>query len=80
MQRQSQPLFHCSDCGAAYQIVRVEALAGPAADRGISCVACGGSLNGREGPFILKYLLAECHRRRRVADNEKRGLLPTDHG
>ncbi len=47
--------FKCPNCEALYQIVRVEAA--PANDRGISCLACGGALPGREGQFILKYFL-----------------------
>jgi predicted RNA-binding Zn-ribbon protein involved in translation (DUF1610 family) len=49
--------FKCPNCGALYEVVRVEAA--PANDREIACRACGGPLRGREGRFILKYFLVE---------------------
>jgi hypothetical protein len=30
---------------------------GPISDREITCVSCRGPLQGREGPFVLKYFL-----------------------
>jgi len=58
-------LFECPNCAAKYEVVRVEAPRGPtAADREISCLACGGFLHGREGPFFLKYFLFERPKRR----------------
>jgi hypothetical protein len=48
--------FTCPNCGAFYQVVKVEA--GPETDnREIACRACGGPLVGREGKFVLKYFL-----------------------
>jgi predicted Zn finger-like uncharacterized protein len=48
--------FICPNCGAFYQVVKVEA--GPETDnREIKCRACGGPLVGREGKFVLKYFL-----------------------
>jgi hypothetical protein len=57
--------FNCSYCGAKYKIVRVEAPPGPATDRQIVCLSCGGPLNGREVAFLLKYFLIERPRLRR---------------
>jgi len=51
--------FDCSNCGAKYELVRVEAPAGPTTDREITCISCGGPLRGREGKFLLKYFLIE---------------------
>ena len=48
--------FTCPNCGAFYQVVKVEA--GPETDnREITCCACSGPLVGREGKFVLKYFL-----------------------
>ena len=48
--------FRCPNCGALYQVVKVEA--GPeTVDRQINCRTCGALLVGREGPFVLKYFL-----------------------
>jgi predicted RNA-binding Zn-ribbon protein involved in translation (DUF1610 family) len=49
--------FECPNCGAKYEVVRVEAPAGPTTDREITCLSCGGPLNGRQGSFLLKYFL-----------------------
>ena len=62
----SDPLsvpFNCPNCGAKYEIVRVEAPPQWMADRDIKCVSCGGSLQGRHGMFVLKYFLVERPRR-----------------
>src|SRR5215471_12708401 len=68
----TQPLstpFKCPNCGAEYRLVRVEA--GPeTTDRELTCIACGGPLNGREGRFLLKYLFVDRRSKRR------RGLQP----
>jgi len=56
--------FECPNCAAKYELVRVEAPPGPATHREITCVSCGGPLQGREGPFLLKYFLIERPRRR----------------
>ena len=56
MVAETQPVpFKCPNCGALYQIVRVEAA--PANDREITCPVCGAPLTGRDGQFILKYFL-----------------------
>jgi hypothetical protein len=48
--------FTCPNCGALYQIIKVEA--GPESDsREIVCLVCGGPLAAREGEFVLKYFL-----------------------
>jgi hypothetical protein len=48
--------FTCPNCGAFYQIVKVEA--GPETnDRELACRACGGPLAAREGKLVLKYFL-----------------------
>jgi len=60
----AEPLFDCPHCGARYEVVRVEAPPRPATDREITCVSCGGPLNGREGKFVLKYFLIERPKRR----------------
>jgi predicted Zn finger-like uncharacterized protein len=62
----SDPLsvpFDCPNCGAKYEIVRVEVPPQPTADREVRCVSCGGSLRGRHGMFVLKYFLVERPRR-----------------
>src|SRR5262249_7798704 len=46
--------FNCPNCGAKYEIVRVEAPPHPTADRGVKCVSCGGSFQGRGGMFVFK--------------------------
>jgi predicted RNA-binding Zn-ribbon protein involved in translation (DUF1610 family) len=56
--------FDCPNCGAKYEIVRVESPSQWTADRDIKCVSCGGSLRGRHGVFVLKYFLVERPRRR----------------
>ena len=50
--------FDCPNCGAKYEVVLVEAPQSPQTDREITCVSCGGPMNGREGKFILKYFLS----------------------
>jgi predicted Zn finger-like uncharacterized protein len=48
--------FKCPDCGAVYQVVKVEA--GPeTVDRQVRCRAYGALLGGRDGEFVLKYFL-----------------------
>jgi len=46
--------FECSNCGAHYRLVRVEAGAGTTS-REITCRSCGAPLQAREGRYILKY-------------------------
>jgi hypothetical protein len=51
-------LMRCPLCDARYIVVRVEA--NPTmVDREITCLSCGGPLNGREGKLVLKYFLAD---------------------
>jgi DNA-directed RNA polymerase subunit RPC12/RpoP len=60
--------FNCPNCGALYQLIRIEADS-VMADRQIECLTCGTPLQGREGRYVLKYfLLDSSHRvgRRRV--------------
>ena len=59
--------FECPNCAAKYEFVRVEAPRVPTTDREITCVSCGGPMNGREGKFILKYFLVERPKRRAYA-------------
>jgi hypothetical protein len=48
--------FHCPNCNALYQVVKVEA--GPETTTGeITCRACGAPLPGREGKLVLKYFM-----------------------
>ena len=55
MPKAQSPPFKCPNCGALYEVVRVEAA--QANDREITCRARGGPLRGREGALILKYFL-----------------------
>jgi len=63
--------FNCPNCGAKYEIVRVEAPPRPTTDREITCVTCGGPLQGRQGAFVLKYFLVERPRRRAVCLDDR---------
>ncbi len=54
--------FSCPTCGAAYEVVRVEAVAKVPEGR-LTCTKCGGPLHAREGRFILKYFLVGGSRR-----------------
>jgi hypothetical protein len=48
--------FTCPNCNAFYQVVKVEA--GPeTTGHEIACRVCGIPLEGREGKYVLKYLL-----------------------
>ena len=54
MSRRAFNPFTCPNCGAYYQVVKVEA--GPETDnREIKCQVCSSPLAGREGKFVLKY-------------------------
>lgn len=55
MREPQSPPFKCPNCEALYQVERIET--GPANDRKITCRACGGPLEGREGQFAFKYFL-----------------------
>ncbi len=61
--------FNCPHCGAKYEIVRVEAPPLPQNDREITCISCGGPLQGRQGAFVLKYFLVERPKARFAAAN-----------
>jgi hypothetical protein len=51
-----KPSFHCPNCNALYQVVRVEA--GPETTyRAITCRSCGAPFPSREGRFVIKYFL-----------------------
>jgi transcription elongation factor Elf1 len=54
----SSSRFNCSDCGAVYEVVHVEA-ENVAIDRGLACLSCGASLQSRQGRFVLKYFLVK---------------------
>jgi hypothetical protein len=45
--------FHGSNCGAMYEIVRLEAPPGPTTGGEITCLSCGTPLHGRDGKFVL---------------------------
>ena len=71
--------FNCSNCGARYEVVRIEEPPRPS-DREITCLNCGGPLHGREGRFLLKYFLTDRPRRRAyraaVAQASQKGRKP----
>ena len=50
---QSVP-FDCPNCGAKYEIVRIEVPPQLTADREVRCLSCGGSLRGRHGMFVSR--------------------------
>jgi predicted Zn finger-like uncharacterized protein len=52
--------MNCPHCGAAYRVVEIEAQSDPVE---ITCKSCGGPLEGRRGPFLLKYFLVDKRRR-----------------
>jgi hypothetical protein len=55
-------LVNCPNCNTQDRLVRAEA--GPESSEGrIECRKCGGPLNGRDGRFVLKYLLVHQPRR-----------------
>jgi len=45
----------CPHCAVPYKVVRV--VSDEPTFREITCVACGGPLQGREGRYVLKYIL-----------------------
>jgi predicted RNA-binding Zn-ribbon protein involved in translation (DUF1610 family) len=51
-------LFNCPNCNGLYHIVKVEAPPVMNEDQ-LTCLSCGGPLNGREGRFILKYFFID---------------------
>jgi DNA-directed RNA polymerase subunit RPC12/RpoP len=52
----SSSRFNCSNCGALYEVVHVEAES-IAIDRELACLSCGAPLQSRQGRFLLKYFL-----------------------
>jgi hypothetical protein len=56
-------IFHCPNCNAEYQLVKVEAPPNMA-ERQLTCLKCGGPLNAREGRFVLKYFFTSRSGRR----------------
>jgi hypothetical protein len=49
-------LFHCPNCDALHQIVKVEA--GPeTVSRPVICRPCGAPLPSRHGKFVVTYFL-----------------------
>ena len=63
--------FTCPNCGAYYQVVKVEAGPETTDNRELTCRACGVPLVGREGKFVLKYFLLRKGIRSRRAGNLK---------
>jgi predicted RNA-binding Zn-ribbon protein involved in translation (DUF1610 family) len=55
--------FDCPNCGARYNVVRMESHKVDL-DNQITCRSCGGPLQGREGKYILKYFLVSGRRMR----------------
>lgn len=55
----------CPNCAARYKVVRIDA-APTDAFREITCKACGGPLQGREGKSIFKYFLVSERQKRRL--------------
>ncbi len=48
--------FKCAHCDALYQVVKAKA--GPeTVDSEMNCRICGRPLAGRDGEFVLKYML-----------------------
>ena len=47
--------FRCPNCGAEYQIERVEAAPTHRRQAQVNCAECGGPLRNRDGKFVLKY-------------------------
>jgi hypothetical protein len=49
-------LFHCPNCNALYQVVKVET-GHETVGREITCLCCEAPLIGREGNLVVKYFL-----------------------
>jgi hypothetical protein len=48
--------FICPSCTVEYRIIRIAA--DPTIiDQEITCRSCGGPLQGRDGAFVMKYLM-----------------------
>jgi hypothetical protein len=59
--------FHCPNCNALYQVVKVEI--GPeTVGREITCLCCEAPLIGREGNLVIKYFLVRKARRARSGE------------
>jgi hypothetical protein len=65
--------FTCAHCQALYHVVKVEA--GPeTTEAEVTCLACGVPFAGREGKFVLKYLMLRHGARRPL---QRRGPAKT---
>jgi transcription elongation factor Elf1 len=51
----SSSQFNCSDCGAVYEVVHVEA-ENVANDHELACLGCGALLQSRQGRFVAEIL------------------------
>jgi hypothetical protein len=59
--------FHCPNCNALYQVIKVET--GPeTVGREITCLCCEAPLIGREGNLVVKYFLLQKGRRARSGE------------
>ena len=50
--------FSCPHCGAKYNVVRIESPV-EISTKEVTCLGCGGPLQGRQGAHLLKYFLIE---------------------
>lgn len=53
--------YNCPNCDAVYRLLRVDAPA--EIDRKVTCLCCGGPLQGQDGRFVSKYMLLGMARR-----------------
>jgi hypothetical protein len=57
-------LRRCTNCDAQYKVVRLDV--NPTDHfREITCVSCGGPLQGRDGKSALKYFLVDARKGRK---------------
>jgi predicted RNA-binding Zn-ribbon protein involved in translation (DUF1610 family) len=64
--------FRCPNCGAAYQLVRVD-IGSKLTDREIACIACGAPLSARDGNFARKYFFVDRNSKKRRAISPVKG-------
>ncbi len=58
MTTNSSTPFNCPNCDALYHLVHAEG--GPdSSDSELTCLRCGGPLQGRKGRFVLKYFFVD---------------------
>jgi predicted RNA-binding Zn-ribbon protein involved in translation (DUF1610 family) len=74
----SSSRFNCTNCGALYEVVHVEA-EDVSVDRELECLSCGAPLQPRQGRFVLKYFLLKrsfsaARLRHAVGEGERRRL------